>query len=180
MSLMVFGDRRWQYFCVCGEAVDDVGEAEQLAKAGEVILSGSSWDFCEQHRLRVRHLAGDRAVKVGGWDGLWSHPEDPALEVKEGGVSGLNVERVGAVKVGRQLKLLSLHLRGSCGLGLLGLKGWEAAGGFWPHQPCPLRVRELLLTAGGCLDDACPAPALLRKRCCPLRPGGLVLPCAGP
>lgn len=89
------------------------------------------------------------------------------------------MEGVVAVKAGRQLKLLSFHLRGNCGLGLLGLRGREALEGFWPHQQCPLWVTELLLTAGGCLGDACPAPVLLRKHCCPIQPGGLVLPSSG-
>lgn len=89
------------------------------------------------------------------------------------------MERVGAVEVGGQLKLLSFPLRGNGGLGLLGLRGREALGGFWPHQQRPLRVVALLLTAGGCLGDACPAPVLLRKHCCPVQPGGLALPFSG-
>ena len=40
------------------------------------------------------------------------------------------MERVVAVKVGGQLKLLSFHPRGNCGLGLLGLRGWEVLEGF--------------------------------------------------
>ena len=70
MDLLVVGDRRWQYFLICGEALDEVCEAEALANAGEVILSATSWELCEQHRLRTRRLAGERAVKVGGWHGL--------------------------------------------------------------------------------------------------------------
>lgn len=70
MDLLVVGDRRRQYFLICGEALDEVCEAEELANAGEVILSATSWELCEQHRLRTRRLAGKRAVKVGGWHGL--------------------------------------------------------------------------------------------------------------
>lgn len=78
------------------------------------------------------------------------------------------MERAVGVKVGRQLKLLPFHLGGNGGLGLLGLRGREALEGFWPHQRCPLWVTELLLTAGGCLGDTCPAPVLLRKYFCPI------------
>lgn len=70
MSLLIVGDRRRRYFCICGQALAEVCEAEQLANAGEVILSATSWELCEQHRLRTKGLAGKRAVKVGGWDGL--------------------------------------------------------------------------------------------------------------
>lgn len=75
------------------------------------------------------------------------------LDVKEGGVrrlaEELSVERAVAVKVGRQLKLSSFLLGGNCGLGLLGLRGWEAREGFWPHQQCPLWVMEPLLNSWG-------------------------------
>ena len=67
---MIVGDGRRQYFWVCGRALGDVCEAEQLANAGEVVLSATAWEVCEQHGLRIKHLAGKRAVKVGGWDGL--------------------------------------------------------------------------------------------------------------
>lgn len=70
MSLLLVGDRRQKYFFICGKVLSEVCEAERLANAGEVILSASSWELCEQHRLRTQHLAGKRAVKVGGWDGL--------------------------------------------------------------------------------------------------------------
>ncbi|XP_049653417.1 adenylate cyclase type 10-like [Accipiter gentilis] len=64
VDLLVVGDRRRQYFLICGEALDEVCEAEELANAGEVILSATSWELCEQHRLRTRRLAGKRAVKA--------------------------------------------------------------------------------------------------------------------
>lgn len=91
----------------------------------------------------------------------------------------LNVGTVAAVKENRQLKLLSFHLRCSCGLSLLGLRGQETLEGFWPHQQCPLWVLELLLTAGGCLDGDCPALVLLRKHFCSIQSGRLILPFSG-
>ncbi|NXF41816.1 ADCYA cyclase, partial [Nyctibius bracteatus] len=84
MDLMIVGDRRWRYFVICGPALDEVCEAEQLANASEVVLSATSWELCEQHRLKTERVAGKRAVKVGGWDGLKSHFEDPDLVMKEG------------------------------------------------------------------------------------------------
>ncbi|XP_076219587.1 adenylate cyclase type 10-like [Aptenodytes patagonicus] len=65
MSLLTVGDKRRQYFLICGQALGEVCEAEQLANAGEVILSATSWELCEQHRLRTKRLAGKRAVKLG-------------------------------------------------------------------------------------------------------------------
>ncbi|KAF1463369.1 Adenylate cyclase type 10, partial [Pygoscelis antarcticus] len=63
MSLLTVGDRRRQYFLICGQVLGEVCEAEQLANAGEVVLSATSWELCEQHRLRTKRLAGKRAVK---------------------------------------------------------------------------------------------------------------------
>ena len=89
ISLVVFGDRDWRYFCICGQALHEVCEAHELANPGDVVLSATSWELCEQHRLRTKHLAGKRAVKVGGWDGVSSHCEDLGLDMKEGGVRRL-------------------------------------------------------------------------------------------
>uniref|UniRef100_A0A8C3JYW4 Guanylate cyclase domain-containing protein n=1 Tax=Calidris pygmaea TaxID=425635 RepID=A0A8C3JYW4_9CHAR len=63
MSLSIFGDRRQQYFCIFGRGVGEVHEAEELADAGDIVLSATAWEVCEQHRLRTKHLAGQRAVK---------------------------------------------------------------------------------------------------------------------
>ncbi|XP_074874611.1 adenylate cyclase type 10-like [Buteo buteo] len=77
MDLLVVGSRRRQYFLIYGEALDAVCEAEELAHAGEVILSATSWELCEQHRLRTRRLAGKRAVKVTGMDPMsWSECQE--------------------------------------------------------------------------------------------------------
>ncbi|XP_052635763.1 adenylate cyclase type 10-like [Harpia harpyja] len=77
MDLLLVGDRRRQYFLICGQALDEVREAEELANAGEVILSATSWELCEQHRLRTRRPAGKRAVKVTGMDRMsWSECQD--------------------------------------------------------------------------------------------------------
>lgn len=70
MHYLRFEGERQKYFCVVGKAVDDVCEAEKLAKAGEIVLSASCWEHCEKHRLRTSHIAGEAAVKVGGWDSI--------------------------------------------------------------------------------------------------------------
>uniref|UniRef100_A0A8V5H5H7 Guanylate cyclase domain-containing protein n=1 Tax=Melopsittacus undulatus TaxID=13146 RepID=A0A8V5H5H7_MELUD len=64
MHYLRFEGERQKYFCVVGKAVDDVCEAEKLAKAGEIVLSASCWEHCEKHRLRTSHIAGEAAVKV--------------------------------------------------------------------------------------------------------------------
>ncbi|XP_052632500.1 adenylate cyclase type 10-like, partial [Harpia harpyja] len=82
MDFLLVGDRRRQYFLICGQALDEVREAEELANAGEVILSATSWELCEQHRLRTRRLAGKRAVKVTGMDRMsWSECQDALREL---------------------------------------------------------------------------------------------------
>ncbi|XP_014816193.1 PREDICTED: LOW QUALITY PROTEIN: adenylate cyclase type 10 [Calidris pugnax] len=63
MSLSIFGDRRRQHLCLFGQGVGEVNEAEELAGAGDIVLSATAWEVCEQHRLRTKHLAGQRAVK---------------------------------------------------------------------------------------------------------------------
>lgn len=91
----------------------------------------------------------------------------------------LNMERVVIVKVGRQLKLLSFHLRLTVGWACLvwGVRRhWK---GFGPTSSVCRVLMELSLTAGGCLNDACPALVLLRKHCCPIQTGGLILPFSG-
>ncbi|KAM9593453.1 adenylate cyclase type 10-like [Morphnus guianensis] len=79
MDLLLVGDRRRQYFLICGQALDELREAEELANAGEVILSAASWELCEQHRLRTRRLEGKRAVKVTGMDRMSSSECQDAL-----------------------------------------------------------------------------------------------------
>ncbi|NWW83909.1 ADCYA cyclase, partial [Rhynochetos jubatus] len=82
MNLLLVRGARQQYFCIWGKALVDVREAGELANAGEIILSGTSWEQCEQHRLRIRHLEGKREVKVGGW----SHPPSNHLHFLSAGV----------------------------------------------------------------------------------------------
>ncbi|XP_074936351.1 adenylate cyclase type 10-like [Phalacrocorax aristotelis] len=79
MSLVVFGDRDWRYFCICGQALHEVCEAHELADPGDVVLSATSWELCEQHRLRTKHLAGKRAVKVTGMDQMSRSERQEAL-----------------------------------------------------------------------------------------------------
>ncbi|XP_063209487.1 adenylate cyclase type 10-like [Chroicocephalus ridibundus] len=90
MSLLVFGDESWQHFCIFGPCLAEVRDAEEVAGAGEVVLSATCWELCEQHRLRTKHLAGTRAVQAGGWDGLESHSEGLGLAMKEGSVTGMD------------------------------------------------------------------------------------------
>ncbi|XP_068264110.1 adenylate cyclase type 10-like [Nyctibius grandis] len=79
MDFMIFGDRRWRYFVICGQALNEVREAEGLANAGEVILSATSWELCEQHRLGTEHVAGKGAVKVTDMDEMSSSERQDAL-----------------------------------------------------------------------------------------------------
>ncbi|XP_065512968.1 adenylate cyclase type 10 [Caloenas nicobarica] len=65
MSLLSVGDGSRHYLCVCGQAVHDIHEACELVKEGEVILSATSWELCEQHRFTTEHLANNRFVKAG-------------------------------------------------------------------------------------------------------------------
>ncbi|XP_074465224.1 adenylate cyclase type 10-like [Larus michahellis] len=77
MSLPVFGDESWQHFCIFGPCLAEVRDAEEVAGAGEVVLSATCWELCEQHRLRIKHLAGTRAVQVTGMDPMpWSECQD--------------------------------------------------------------------------------------------------------
>ncbi|XP_074427768.1 adenylate cyclase type 10-like [Larus michahellis] len=85
MSLLIF----WQHFCIFGPCLAEVRDAEQVAGAGEVVLSAACWELCEKHRLRTKRLAGARPVQAGGWDGLESHSEGLGLAMKEGGVGRL-------------------------------------------------------------------------------------------
>ncbi|KAM6234890.1 adenylate cyclase type 10-like [Spheniscus humboldti] len=88
MSLLTVGDRRRQYFLICGQVLGEVCEAEQLANAGEVILSATCWELCEQHRLRTKRLAGKRAVKVTGMDRMsWSERQDALRKLVQHSVS---------------------------------------------------------------------------------------------
>ncbi|XP_074465232.1 adenylate cyclase type 10-like [Larus michahellis] len=77
MSLPVFGDESWQHFCIFGPCLAEVRDAKEVAGAGEVVLSATCWELCEQHRLRIKHLAGTRAVQVTGMDPMpWSECQD--------------------------------------------------------------------------------------------------------
>ncbi|KAK1202220.1 ADCYA cyclase, partial [Pygoscelis papua] len=88
MSLLTVGDRRRQYFLICGQVLGEVCEAEQLANAGEVVLSATSWELCEQHRLRTKRLAGKRAVKVTGMAWMpWSECQDALRKLAQHSVS---------------------------------------------------------------------------------------------
>ncbi|NXV24819.1 ADCYA cyclase, partial [Cepphus grylle] len=66
MSLPIFGDESWQHFCVFGPCLAEVRDAEEVAGAGEVVLSDTCWELCEQHRLRTKCLAGARAATAAG------------------------------------------------------------------------------------------------------------------
>ncbi|XP_074427956.1 adenylate cyclase type 10-like [Larus michahellis] len=77
MSLLIFGDEIWQRFCIFGPCLAEVRDAEQVAGAGEVVLSAACWELCEKHRLRTKRLVGARAVQVTGMDPMpWSKCQD--------------------------------------------------------------------------------------------------------
>ncbi|KAM6336772.1 adenylate cyclase type 10 [Alca torda] len=77
MSLPIFGDESWQHFCIFGPCLAEVRDAELVAGAGEVVLSDTCWELCEQYRLRTKRLAGTRAVQVTGMDPMpWSECQD--------------------------------------------------------------------------------------------------------
>ncbi|XP_063178297.1 adenylate cyclase type 10-like [Chroicocephalus ridibundus] len=46
MSLPVFGDESWQHFCIFGPCLAEVRDAEEVAGAGEVVLSATCWELC--------------------------------------------------------------------------------------------------------------------------------------
>ncbi|KAM9264318.1 adenylate cyclase type 10-like [Morus bassanus] len=88
MNVVFFGDGRRRHFCICDRALNEVCEAQELANAGEVILSATSWELCERHRLRIKHLAGKRAVKVTGMDQMsWSECQDALRKLVQHPVS---------------------------------------------------------------------------------------------
>ncbi|XP_074994612.1 adenylate cyclase type 10-like [Calonectris borealis] len=77
MDLLIVRQRTWQYFLISGPALDEVCEAQELATAGEVILSAAAWEQCEQQSLRTRRCEGKRARKVTDMDWMpWSESQD--------------------------------------------------------------------------------------------------------
>ncbi|XP_077188740.1 adenylate cyclase type 10-like isoform X2 [Paroedura picta] len=64
ISKVVVGDHRHQYFLVIGRAVDEVRLAQNLAKAGEIILSPNGWELCQRKIIEIRRIPNERAVKV--------------------------------------------------------------------------------------------------------------------
>ncbi|KAL8178120.1 UNVERIFIED_CONTAM: hypothetical protein K2H54_030251 [Gekko kuhli] len=64
ISKVVVGDNRHQYFLVIGRAVDEVRLAQNLAKAGEIILSPNGWELCHRKLIEFRKIPDERAVKV--------------------------------------------------------------------------------------------------------------------
>lgn len=67
MSKVVVGNNRQQYFLVIGRAVDEVRLAQNLAKAGEIILSPNGWELCQRKLIEVQKIPNERAVKVSTW-----------------------------------------------------------------------------------------------------------------
>ncbi|KAK2518073.1 hypothetical protein Q9966_014430 [Columba livia] len=63
MSLLSVGDGLRRYICICGQAMHDIHEAQELVKEGEVILSATSWELCEQHQLMTKHLGDNGFLK---------------------------------------------------------------------------------------------------------------------
>nr|XP_056700692.1 adenylate cyclase type 10-like [Euleptes europaea] len=64
ISKVVVGDNRHQYFLVIGRAVDEVRLAQNLAKAGEIILSPNGWELCHRKLIEIQKIPHERSVKV--------------------------------------------------------------------------------------------------------------------
>ncbi|XP_054826105.1 adenylate cyclase type 10-like [Eublepharis macularius] len=64
ISKVVIGDKRHQHFLVIGRAVDEVRLSQNLAKAGEIILSPNCWELCHQKLIVVEKIPDERAVKL--------------------------------------------------------------------------------------------------------------------
>ncbi|XP_064901446.1 adenylate cyclase type 10-like [Columba livia] len=114
MSLLSVGDGSRHYFCICGQAMHDIHEAQELVKEGEVILSATSWELCEQHQLMTKHLGDNGFVKVAGMEQMsWSECQDtlcklagrPTNHCLEGQV--LNTSGSTGADQGKQLLLLT-------------------------------------------------------------------------
>lgn len=64
ISKVIVGDNKHQHFVVIGRAVDEVRLAQNLAKAGEIILSPNCWELCHRKLIAVDKIPDERAVKV--------------------------------------------------------------------------------------------------------------------
>ncbi|XP_048338489.1 adenylate cyclase type 10 [Sphaerodactylus townsendi] len=64
VTKVVVGNNRQQYFLVIGRAVDEVRLAQNLAKAGEIILSPNGWELCHRNLIEIQKIPNERAVKV--------------------------------------------------------------------------------------------------------------------
>ncbi|XP_070604681.1 adenylate cyclase type 10 [Erythrolamprus reginae] len=64
ISKVVIGDNRRQHFVVTGRAVEEVRLAQNLAKAGEIIMSPNCWELCDRNLIEVEKIKNERAVKV--------------------------------------------------------------------------------------------------------------------
>lgn len=102
MTFLSVGDSHHQFYFICSHALDEVIEAQNISQAKEIIMSPTSWELCEQQRIRTRRLAGKSALKVGGRGGL--QPFWRAAPGRGGGrcckAASLNVQRAVAVGVG--------------------------------------------------------------------------------
>ena len=50
VEIHYIGNRKYKTFDVTGEAVDDVNQAQSLAKSGAVVISKAAWDMCNKQR----------------------------------------------------------------------------------------------------------------------------------
>nr|XP_056717177.1 adenylate cyclase type 10-like [Euleptes europaea] len=64
ISKVIVGDNKHQHFVVIGRAVDEVRLAQNLAKAGEIILSPNCWELCHRKLIVVEKIPDERAVKL--------------------------------------------------------------------------------------------------------------------
>ncbi|XP_015280253.1 PREDICTED: adenylate cyclase type 10-like [Gekko japonicus] len=64
ISKVIVGNNKHQHFVVIGRAVDEVRLAQNLAKAGEIILSPNCWELCYRKLIVVEKIPDERAVKL--------------------------------------------------------------------------------------------------------------------
>ncbi|XP_077175485.1 adenylate cyclase type 10-like isoform X2 [Paroedura picta] len=64
ISKVIVGNNKHQHFVVIGRAVDEVRLAQNLAQAGEIILSPNCWELCHRKLIVVEKIPDVRAVKL--------------------------------------------------------------------------------------------------------------------
>ncbi|XP_062437657.1 adenylate cyclase type 10-like [Rhea pennata] len=100
MSLLTVGDKQEQRFLIVGQAVGDVWQAQNLASAGDVILSAGCWELCNQSRVKAKCLKGQKAaVKVTGVERMsLSEREDISSKVARARLSSCSPQQPGVLR----------------------------------------------------------------------------------